>query len=118
MVRGGRDGEREDAALTEGLAIAGWDELGDLTNCDTRDDLRQELRGTYPEESEATIAKLDWALWRFLREIKDDDLVLMPLKTHPQKIAIGRIRSGAKQAGENSSTFVRRHGTIDGHDRQ
>jgi restriction system protein len=39
MVRGGRDGEREDAALTEGLAIAGWDELGDLTNCDTRDDL-------------------------------------------------------------------------------
>jgi len=36
MIRGGRQGEREEQALREGLAIAGWHELDDITACTTK----------------------------------------------------------------------------------
>ncbi|WP_148085663.1 CBS domain-containing protein [Amycolatopsis thermoflava] len=91
MVRGGRDGEREGAALSEGLVIVGWDELGDIASCQTRDELRQALRQAYPGEGKATIANWTGQLWRFRHDIKVGDLVVMPLKTYPQKIAIGRF---------------------------
>jgi restriction system protein len=31
LVRAGKHGEREEEALTQGLAIIGWEELGDLS---------------------------------------------------------------------------------------
>lgn len=90
LIRGGRDGERETTALREGTMIAGWDQLGDLSNCTTKDDFRQALALAYPGEGKATIANWTGQLWRFVREIKEDDWVVMPLKTQ-QRIAIGRV---------------------------
>jgi restriction system protein len=90
MVRGGRDGERESAALSEGLVIAGWEEVGDLSRCSTKPDLRRELERTYPDASRARIGNWTGQLWRLIHDMAVGDLVVIPLKSQPV-IAIGRL---------------------------
>ncbi|POM26105.1 CBS domain protein [Actinomadura rubteroloni] len=91
MIRAGRDGERESQALTEGLVIAGWDELGDIGGAESRQDLRRMVRKTYPDDGKARIANWTGQLWRFVDTIKEGDHVVLPLKTHPGRVAVGRI---------------------------
>ncbi|MEY9847989.1 restriction system protein [Streptacidiphilus sp. BW17] len=89
-VRGGRHGEREDAALDGGLVIAGWEQLGDLTECKTIDDLGTLLRSTYPGEAPRTLENWKHQLWRFRSTMAVDDLVVMPRK-YRKVVAIGRL---------------------------
>ncbi|MFC7329199.1 CBS domain-containing protein [Marinactinospora rubrisoli] len=91
LVRGGRDGERENAAIAEGLMIAGWDEVGDLSACTTREALRSELRRTYPDFGKALIANWTGQLWRFRSVIAVGDLIVLPMKTRHAMVAIGRV---------------------------
>jgi len=90
MIRAGREGEREEQALREGLAIAGWHELDDITACTTRDELRAEVRETYPDASKAVVANWTGQLWRFREVIAEGDFVVMPLKNR-RMIAIGSV---------------------------
>jgi len=78
MIRAGREGEREEQALREGLAIAGWQELDDITACTTRDELRAEIRETYFDASKAVVANWTGQLWRFREVIAEGDFVVMP----------------------------------------
>ena len=91
LVRGGEHGEREEMALARGLAIAGWEELGDISDCETREGIRQVLTATYPEVSDKVIGNWTGQLWRFKEQIKTGDFVVMPLHTRPGQVAIGRI---------------------------
>jgi restriction system protein len=91
LVRGGENGEREKPALAEGLAIAGWEGLGDISGCGTREGIRQELKVTYPEVADNVIANWTGQVWRFMKQISAGDLVVMPLKTRPGRVAVGRI---------------------------
>jgi restriction system protein len=104
LIRGGRDGEREATALRDGTVIAGWDKLGDLTGCDTKDDIRQELALVYPGQGKATIANWTGQLWRLTKEIQEGDWVVMPLKTQ-QRIAIGRVAGPYAYHGEAPPGF-------------
>ena len=90
MVRAGREGEREDAAVEQGLAIAGWPELGDLSRVKTRTELRNLVHEAYPDRRDAVIANWTGQLWRFIRGIAIDDLLVVPLRRREQ-IAIGRV---------------------------
>jgi len=90
MVRAGREGEREDAAIAEGMAIAGWPEVGDLSAVESRDDLRELLWRTYPDRRDAVIANWTGQLWRFLKRIQVSDLLVVPIRSRDQ-IAIGRV---------------------------
>jgi restriction system protein len=91
MVRGGRDGEREKKSLDEGLVIVGWDSLGDISFCRTREELRKAIHDAYPDAAKNVVANWTGQLWRLVKQISNDDLAVMPLKTHPGKIAIGRF---------------------------
>ena len=91
LVRGGEEGEREEVALGEGLVIVGWNELGDLSGCDTREGVRQALRAAYPEASDKVIGNWTGQLWRFKKQISPGDLVVMPLHTKLGQVAVGRI---------------------------
>ncbi|MEV4251835.1 CBS domain-containing protein [Spirillospora sp. NPDC049652] len=91
MVRAGRDGEREGQVLAEGFAIVGWDELGDIGGAETREDLRRIIQETYPDDGKARIANWTGQLWRFLSGIREGDHVVLPLKTHPGRLAVGRV---------------------------
>lgn len=90
MVRAGRNGEREDAAVKEGLAIAGWHELSDLSGLTTRAELREVIRSTYPDRSNAVIGNWTGQLWRFISRIQVGDLLVVPLKNRDQ-LAIGTV---------------------------
>ena len=88
LIRGGEKGEREDSALAEGLVIAGWEELGGIQDCMTRESIRQVLRQTYPDSAENIIANWTGQLWRFRHQILEGDLVVMPLHTRPGSVAM------------------------------
>jgi restriction system protein len=89
-VRAGRDGERADAAVEEGLAIAGWMELGDLSDVSSRAELRAVVRSAYPDRSNAVIGNWTGQLWRFISRIRVGDLLVVPLKNR-ERIAIGTV---------------------------
>jgi restriction system protein len=48
LVRAGAHGEQEEAALENGMAVIGWDDLSDLTQIKTREALAQLLKGNVP----------------------------------------------------------------------
>ena len=87
----GRGGAAEKRALTEGLAFAGWQELGDIGDRSTREGIRQALKAAYPEVAENVIANWTGQLWRFTQQISVGDLIVMPLHTRPGYVAIGRV---------------------------
>ena len=91
LVRGGEQGEREEMALGRGLVIAGWEELGDISRCESREGIRQVLRATYPEVSDKVIGNWTGQLWRFKEQMRAGDLVVMPLHTRPGQVAVGQI---------------------------
>ena len=92
MVRAGADSEREDAALAEGRAIAGWKALSDISGCETRADLKDAIRRAYGNEtSSAVLGNWSGQLWRFLRIMEPGDIIVMPLKKVADTVAIGRI---------------------------
>lgn len=89
MVRAGRNGERESFALDEGLAVVGWEELSDLTNVESREDLRALCNEVYANENVNRINNWVGQLWAFRGRIEVGDLVALPLKTQPA-VAIGK----------------------------
>jgi hypothetical protein len=91
LTRGGEAGEREARALAEGLVFIGWAELGDITGCTGRENLREAVREAYPEISEKLAGNWTGQLWRFTQQMQLGDLVVMPLHTNPGRVAVGRI---------------------------
>ncbi|WP_386779190.1 CBS domain-containing protein [Longispora fulva] len=77
--------------MREGLVIAGWDELDDISDCTTRDQMRARVTEAYPEGPNGRIANWTGQLWRFAQEMRPGDLVVIPLKTRTDQIAIGRV---------------------------
>lgn len=91
MVRGGRQGQREQVALSEGRALIGWSEVGDLSGL-SREEIREALAAAHPDESNHLIGNWTGQLDRFVNEMRVGDIVVMPLKSDGT-FAIGTIRS-------------------------
>jgi restriction system protein len=92
VVRAGEHGEREGAALDEGVLLVGWLGLGDLAEARTRDDIKAAVAAAYPDEGAYAVGNWTGQLYRFVHEIQPGDLVVLPLKS--LLVAIGRV-SGA-----------------------
>ncbi|MCK4373875.1 MAG: restriction endonuclease [Candidatus Brocadiae bacterium] len=90
MVRAGGDGQNEDFALENGLAVIGWDDLRDLSDVQDREALRELMREAYPSPDNYKIGNYVGQVWAFRGRIKEGDLVVLPLKTQPF-IAIGKV---------------------------
>ncbi|MGW6864630.1 CBS domain-containing protein [Streptomyces sp. NPDC054901] len=102
-IRGGSQGERETTALDQGLAIVGWDELGDLTPCTTIDDLGALVEAKYPDEAARTLTSWKHQLWRF-RTMDVGDFVVMPRKFQ-KFVAIGRLTGEYEFRGDQPPGF-------------
>ncbi|MGW1491622.1 CBS domain-containing protein [Streptomyces sp. NPDC002402] len=92
VVRAGENGEREHAALEEGVLLAGWQGLGDLTDIATREDIKAAVAAAYPDEGPYTVGNWTGQLYRFVHEIQPGDFVALPLKSW--RVAIGRVAGG------------------------
>lgn len=90
MVRAGRHGEQENFALEKGVVVIRWDDIGDLSGINTRDEMQELCKKIYPEESQYTIGSYTGQLWRFRSLIHKDDIVALPLKTR-SAVALGKV---------------------------
>lgn len=89
VVRGGRKGRFEPAALGAGVVILGWEEIPDLAQMTNPEAIRSLVEQTYPEKSSYVIGNWTGQLWRFRGEMSVGDLVVLPRTGN--RLAIGRI---------------------------
>jgi MoxR-like ATPase len=91
LIRAGREGQHEQLALDEGVALIGWSDLGELNSEMSRDDLKKMIGDQYGEERTQSLASQAGQIYRFINEVKVGDLVVLPLRTKPSHVALGRI---------------------------
>jgi AAA domain (dynein-related subfamily) len=91
LIRAGQQGQAEELAVSEGMAVVGWSELGPLTPEMSREDIKTMINTTYGEQSDSSLGSQARSPYRFIHEVSVGDLVVLPLRTHPQHVAIGRI---------------------------
>jgi restriction system protein len=90
VIRSGRYGERDAWALKAGYSGGGWQEVPDLTQATTRDQVGSVVAQIFADTSAAVIANYTGQVWALRGRVVPGDLMVMPLKTTKQ-IAIGRV---------------------------
>jgi restriction system protein len=95
LVRAGKYGEQEEAALENGLVVIGWDELPDLSFIKSREQLKEVYEQANPGFKKMRVANEVGQVWAFINRIQINDMVVLPLKTRAA-IAIGKVK-GAYQ---------------------
>ncbi len=93
LVRAGGRGEGEDYALTNKVVGIGWPELGDLSEANSLNSIKQRLDKQYPDAKPSTLANWAGQVDAFTHRIKQGDLVALPLKTAPA-VVFGRVSGG------------------------
>jgi MoxR-like ATPase len=90
VIRAGSEGQNEALALQEGVAVLGWAELGRLSAEMSLDDLKDKIRSA-GEERAPSIAAQAGQIYRFMHEVQDEDLVILPLRRRSNHVAVGRV---------------------------
>ena len=90
LVRAGRSGEDEDFVLENNLAVIGFDYVPSIEQAKSLDEALRIVGEADPGATTKLIRNHAGQLWRFAHDIRQDDLVVLPLKRTPQ-IAIGRV---------------------------
>lgn len=87
----GENASKWQECLNEGIMCIGWDDLRDLSNYATREDVRAEIKKFYPSNGSAKNDSL--AVWQFSREIKEGDIIFAK-KGMTKIIGRGVVESG------------------------
>jgi len=90
LVRAGRHGEQEQGALENEVVTIGWNDLPDLFDIKTKEELTKLYAKVYPGAKKMQAVNEIGQLWRFVHEIQKGDLVALPLKKQ-SAIALGEI---------------------------
>src|SRR5204862_7960509 len=91
IIRAGRAGGYEQRALEGDVAVLGWSDIGRVSPNATRDDLKALIREQFGEEREASLSAQAGQIFRFIHEVQEGDLVVLPLLANPGNVAVGRI---------------------------
>lgn len=94
VVRAGKDGEDEDTALDDSVAIIGFEAYADATGKREREEISKIVRAAEPDASEHQIGNFVSQFYAFTTQIVKGDIVVLPLKTRPGQFAIGRVTGG------------------------
>ncbi len=108
VVRAGQQGENERSNIANNRVTIGWPEIGDLSACQTRDDVRALVDAAFPGDAPMRRANHTGQLWAFRDSIKPGDLVVMPLKTKPGYLQFGRA-TGPYGYDQSQTDKTRRH---------
>lgn len=93
MVRAGRNGEQEERALKSNVAASGWVDLPDLSDVNTREELRALYESTRPDADRNRAANHVGQIWGFIKGLKANDLIVLPLKLQ-SAVAVGEVTGG------------------------
>lgn len=101
VVRAGKNGEDEDTALDQQIAIIGFQAYGDATGKTDRAEIgklveageeKQAADEGRPMPSPHQIGNFKGQFFAFVARIQIGDIIVLPLKTRPGQIAIGRCQ--------------------------
>ena len=106
IIRSGVLGERDEWALANGLAGGGFDEFPDLTSVGSRVQLAKIGQDLLAGEHPGKIANAVGQMWALRSTIKQDDLIVLPLKT-TKNIALGFCTRGYRYLADQPED--RRH---------
>ena len=90
LARAGRNGEDEDSALDNDLAIIGFREVPDLSNAMDYDGVAKLVSRALPDRKHRAQLNFARQLWAFAGRMREGDIVVLPRKLTSQ-IAIGRV---------------------------
>ncbi|WP_449281854.1 restriction endonuclease [Leucobacter sp.] len=107
VVRTGRYGERDSWALQQNLGGGGWEEVPDLTECESREDIAAIVEATFAGAAPGTITNYTAQLWALRARIKPGHLMALPLKT-TREIALGTVTAGYEYLADETDP-ARRH---------
>ena len=90
-IHAGRTGDAESLFLKKGFIAVGWARMGDLSKLKPdRDAFKVAVAKAYPENKAGAIPNNAGQLYRFIHEMKPEDLVIYPSKLD-RLVHIGRI---------------------------
>lgn len=91
LIRAGANGEYEQKFIQEDRVYITWDSLDvDLSKLSSRQALFTAMAKRYPDVKEKAIHNWVSQVWPFAHDIKESDLVVLPLKTQ-RAIQIGEV---------------------------
>jgi predicted RNA-binding protein len=96
LIRAGDQGQGERIALEKNAIGIGYDGLPGLDLIKEFQAFKEHYRNTHSNESEGRITRVVPQIWNFMYKVKNNDLVILPLKTKPGFVAIGKIISDYK----------------------
>lgn len=89
-LRAGRHGENESYALDNNVIVIGWEKLGDVSACGSREEIAELMAASFPDVQSTTLPIWTGEVWALKERIRKGDVVVLPLKTR-SALAIGRI---------------------------
>jgi len=92
LVRAGRHGGDEALALEQGLAIIGYSDVPNLISASSFDEILAIVQESNPEDSISRLRNWASQLAAFALHMKEGDVVALPLKTRPGRVALGRVK--------------------------
>lgn len=92
LVRAGDEGQGEQLALERNLVGIGYGGLPGLESIKEFKKFKEHYSDTHKTDKPGRINNVVPQIWKFMRVMKNDDLVILPLKTQKSKlIAVGQI---------------------------
>lgn len=91
IIRAGRDGENEDVARDESVVLIGWSDLGPISPEVSREELRERIRKTFGEQRDRSLDAQASSIHRFIHDVADGDVVVLPLQSDRYKASIGVV---------------------------
>jgi cold shock CspA family protein len=90
IVRAGRRGENEDLARDANIVLIGWSKLGRIGPDTSRERLKELVRAT-GEDRDASVNAQAGSIYRFIHEMQEGDLVVLPLQRQQGRASVGVI---------------------------
>jgi len=91
LARAGSYGDDEGRALQDGLAIIGFKEMPDLKKYSSVEQVIAAYMEFDPDHSLKRAGNWARQVWAFSHRMELGDIVVLPLKTQPGQIALGRV---------------------------
>ncbi len=76
MVRAGNNNELIDLVESKEAVAIGWNAMGDVSGLKTRAEFKEKYQEIYPEDSFYRAAVNTGQIYRFAKEIKEEDYIL------------------------------------------
>ena len=107
-IHAGRTGNADSLFLQQRCIAIGWAEMGDLSRiAPDREAFRSRFRESYPQSKPGAVATVAGVPFRFLHEMKVDDLVAYPSKID-KHVHIGRVVGAYDYSPKGDPTYPHR----------